>query len=84
MSAALCSAAMEVAGYEESGFLLSACLVTSEGSTGEAAGKRYPLVSLKTQQVVYTPSRGCGNVVTKHWGHGSPGTGRPKVSGLGL
>lgn len=75
---------MEVAGYEESVFLLSAYLVASEGSTGEAAGKRYPLVSLKTRQVVYTPSRGCGNVVTKCWGHSSAGTGRPKVSGLDL
>lgn len=36
-------------------YLLSAYLATSEGSTGKAAGKRYPSVSLKTQQVVYTP-----------------------------
>lgn len=51
------SAAMEVAGYEESVFLLSAPLATSESNTGKAADEWYPLVSLKTQQVVFTPSK---------------------------
>lgn len=57
------------------GFLLSVYLAASEGSTGKVVGNQYPLVSLKTQQVVYTDlyTWRYGNVVTKCWGHSSPG-----------
>lgn len=38
-------------------FLLPALLAISESNTGKAADEWYPLVSLKTQQVVFTPSK---------------------------